>query len=173
MTSTIVTFQLGDREVEVMVRPLTTLQSVLRDQLGYTATKEGCRQGGCGSCTVLVDDEPVLSCLLPVEDIAGRRVTTVETLTPTDGLDPIQQAFLDHLGFQCGYCTPGMVMITTALLDREPEPSVDEIEAALAGNLCRCTGYTPIVRAIQAAAGARRGIPPPSPLPGPGSEAPR
>ena len=88
MTSTIVTFELGGREVEVMVRPMTTLQSVLRKQLGSTATKEGCRQGGCGSCTVLVDGQPMLSCLLPVEDVAGRRVTTLESLTPTEGLAP-------------------------------------------------------------------------------------
>ncbi len=152
MGSTIVAFELGDREVEVMVRPMTTLQSVLRDQLGHTATKEGCRQGGCGSCTVLVDGVPMLSCLLPVEDIAGRRVETLETLTPAEGLHPIQQAFIDQRAFQCGYCTPGMVTITRALLDHQPAPSDDQIEAALAGNICRCTGYQPIVAAIQAAA---------------------
>jgi aerobic carbon-monoxide dehydrogenase small subunit len=154
MASTIVAFGLGDREVEVMVRPMTTLQSVLRYQLGWTATKEGCRQGGCGSCTVLVDDEPMLSCLLPVEDVAGRRVTTVETITPADGLHPIQRAFLDNNGFQCGYCTPGMVVLTKALLDREPHPSDEQIRQALTGNICRCTGYQPIVRAIAAAAEA-------------------
>ena len=88
MASTIVAFDLGGREVEVMVRPMTTLQSVLRDQLGFTATKEGCRQGGCGSCTVLVDGEPMPSCLLPVEDVAGRRITTLESITPADGLAP-------------------------------------------------------------------------------------
>jgi aerobic carbon-monoxide dehydrogenase small subunit len=154
MASTIVTFELGGREVEVMVKPLTTLQSVLRNQLGATATKEGCRQGGCGSCTVLVDGEPMLSCLLPVEDIAGRRVTTLESITPTDGLHPIQQAFLDGYAFQCGYCTPGMVMLSKALLDHNPDPSGEEIGQALTGNICRCTGYRPIVRAIQVAAEA-------------------
>ena len=90
----------------------------------------------------------MLSCLLPVEDIAGRRVTTLESLTPTEGLHPIQQAFLDDHAFQCGYCTPGMVMISKALLDRTPHPSADDIEDALAGNLCRCTGYRPIIEAI-------------------------
>jgi carbon-monoxide dehydrogenase small subunit len=154
MASTIVTFQLGDREIEVLVRPMTTLQSVLRNQLGLTAVKEGCRQGGCGSCTVLVDGEPMVSCLLPVEDVAGRRVTTLESLTPIEGLHPIQQAFVDGNAFQCGYCTPGMVMLSKALLDHDSAPSEDEIEWALAGNLCRCTGYQPIVRAIGEAARA-------------------
>ena len=152
MASTIVTFELGGREVEVMVRPMTTLQTVLRYQLGLTATKEGCRQGGCGSCTVLVDDQPMMSCLLPVEDVAGRRVTTLESLTPAEGLHPIQQAFVDNNAFQCGYCTPGMVMIAKALLDRDPAPGTGDVEEALTGNICRCTGYRPIVRAIEAAA---------------------
>ena len=156
MASTIVTFELGGREVAVMVRPMTTLQAVLRNQLGFTATKDGCRQGGCGSCTVLVDGEPMLSCLLPVEDIAGRRVTTLESITPAEGLHPIQRAFLDANAFQCGYCTPGMVMVSTALLDREPAPSDDEIREALTGNICRCTGYRPIVTAVHDAAIAMR-----------------
>ncbi len=157
MSSTIVTFVLGDREVEVMVKPMATLQSVLRNQLGFTATKEGCRQGGCGSCTVLVDDEPMLSCLLPVEDVAGRRVTTLESLTPAEGLHPVQQAFLEGNAFQCGYCTPGMVMISKALLDRVPRPADSEIREALAGNICRCTGYRPILRAVERAADALSG----------------
>ncbi len=154
MASTIVTFQLGDREVEVMVRPMTTLQAVLRNQLGFTATKDGCRQGGCGSCTVLVDGEPMLSCLLPVEDIAGRRVTTLESITPAEGLHPVQRAFLDANALQCGYCTPGMVMVSTALLDHVPVPSDDDIRQALTGNICRCTGYRPIVSAVHDAAAA-------------------
>jgi aerobic carbon-monoxide dehydrogenase small subunit len=154
MASTIVRFELGDREVEVMVRPMATLQSVLRNQLGATATKEGCRQGGCGSCTVLVDGEPMMSCLLPVEDVAGRRVTTLESITPAEGLHPIQQAFLDAYASQCGYCTPGMVMVAKALLDHDPAPTAQDIREALAGNICRCTGYRPIVRAIEVAAGA-------------------
>jgi len=157
MPSAIVTFELGDREVEVLVAPMTTLQSVLRNQLGMTATKDGCRQGGCGSCTVLVDGEPMLSCLLPVEDVAGRRVTTVETITPAEGLHPIQESFIDAGAFQCGYCTPGMVMTAKALLDRDPQPGTDDIERALSGNVCRCTGYRPIVHAVAAAAGAMRG----------------
>ena len=155
MASTIVTFHYGDREVEVMVAPMMTLQSVLRTQLGATATKEGCRQGGCGSCTVLVDGEPVPSCLVPVEDIDGRQVTTLETSSPAEGVGPLQQAFLDDNAYQCGYCTPGMVMVATALLDHDPMPSTDDIIDAIGGNVCRCTGYQPIVRAIETAAAAR------------------
>ena len=154
MASSIVGFRVGARDVEVMVSPMTTLQSALRNQLGLTAVKEGCRQGGCGSCTVLVDGEPMMSCLLPVEDVAGRTVTTVEAITPAEGLHPIQRAFLDANGFQCGYCTPGMVMMAKALLDHNPSPSRDEIVDALAGNICRCTGYLPIIEAIEHAAAA-------------------
>ena len=156
MASSVVTFELGEREVEVLVAPLATLQAVLRTQLGQMSVKDGCRQGGCGSCTVLVDGEPVLSCLLPAEDIEGRRVTTLETLTPAEGLHPVQRAFLDANGFQCGYCTPGMETLAAAFLDHHPQPSRDEIVDALSGNVCRCTGYEPIVDAIAAAAEAGR-----------------
>ena len=154
MSAKIVGFTLGDREVEVMVQPMTTLQAVLRYHLGQTAAKEGCRQGGCGSCAVLVDGEPVLSCLLPVEDVEGRRVTTLEAISTPDALHPVQQAFIDRLAFQCGYCTPGMVMVSKALLDHNPAPTRDEILDALAGNVCRCTGYEPIVAAVEDAAQA-------------------
>jgi aerobic carbon-monoxide dehydrogenase small subunit len=152
MTSSIVSFALGDRQVEVMARPLTTLQIALREHLGQTATKDGCRQGGCGSCTVLLDGEPVLSCLLPLEEVAGRRVDVVETITPPQGLHPIQQAFLDEFATQCGYCTPGMIMLTAGLLAHDPHPTRATIVEAMGGNICRCTGYAPIVRAIEAAA---------------------
>ncbi len=152
MPSRIVSFALNGRETEVMVKPLTTLQAVLRDQLGEMATKEGCRQGGCGSCTVLVDGQPVNSCLLPVEDIAGHSVTTLDGITPLEGLHPLQQAFLDSMATQCGYCTPGMILVGQALLDCNPNPSRVEIAEALSGNVCRCTGYEPIARAIEAAA---------------------
>jgi carbon-monoxide dehydrogenase small subunit len=152
VASVIVEFELSGRPVEVMVSPLVTLQQVLRTQLGQTSVKDGCRQGGCGSCTVLLDGEPVLSCLLQVQDVAGRRVTTLEGLTPVEGLSPVQRAFLEANGFQCGYCTPGMEVVTKALLDRNPSPSRTEIAEALAGNICRCTGYEPIVGAIERAA---------------------
>jgi carbon-monoxide dehydrogenase small subunit len=156
MPSSVVTFQLGEREVEALVPPLTTLQSLLRTQLGQTSVKDGCRQGGCGSCTVLLDGQPVLSCLLPAEDVDGRTVTTLEALAPADGLHPVEQAFFAHNGYQCGYCTPGIEVLTTALLERNPSPSREEIMEALSGNVCRCTGYEPIVEAITAAAEAVR-----------------
>jgi aerobic carbon-monoxide dehydrogenase small subunit len=152
MASKIVTFTLNGREVEVIVKPLTTLQKLLRQQLGYTATKSGCRQGGCGSCTVLVDGEPMMSCLLPVDDVAGREVLTLEGLTPTDGLHPLQESFFENFAIQCGYCSPGMIMVSSALLARNPTPSREEIIDALTGNVCRCTGYEPIIQAVQNAA---------------------
>ena len=152
MTSKIVNFNLNGRDVEVMAKPLTTLQTVLREQLHYTATKAGCKQGGCGSCTVLVNGEPMASCLLPVEDVAGQQIVTLEGLTPADGLHPIQEAFIENYAIQCGYCSPGMIMVIKALLDRNPQPTREEIIEAIAGNLCRCTGYEPIIEAAQDAA---------------------
>jgi len=148
----IVSFTLNGREIDVMVKPLMTLQKLVRDQLDYTATKTGCKQGGCGSCTVLVNGQPMMSCLLPVEDVAGQKVTTLEGLTPANGLHPIQEAFFEKFAIQCGYCSPGMILITKALLDRNPNPSRQDIIEALTGNMCRCTGYEPIIEAIEAAA---------------------
>jgi carbon-monoxide dehydrogenase small subunit len=148
MASRILSFTLNGKPVEVIVKPLTTLQRVLREQLGYTATKSGCRQGGCGSCTVLVNGDPMLSCLLPAEEIEGQAVMTLEGLAENGDLHPIQAAFFEKFAIQCGYCTPGMIMISKALLDHNPMPNRDEIIDALTGNFCRCTGYEPIVRAI-------------------------
>ena len=128
MAAKFITFTLNGRERDVMVRPLTTLQKLLREELGYTATKSGCKQGGCGSCTVLLDGDPVPSCLLPVEDVAGREVTTLEGLSPDQALHPLQQAFLDKNG------------------------SEQEVSEALTGNYCRCTGYGPIIEAVQSVA---------------------
>ena len=149
MASRIVSFNLNGRDVEVIVKPVTTLQTVLREQLHYTATKSGCRQGGCGACTVLVNGEPMLSCTLPAEDIAGQKVLTLEGLTPAEGLHPIQEAFCDNYAIQCGYCSPGMILVTKALLDHNPRPTREEIVDAMAGNVCRCTGYEPIIQAAQ------------------------
>jgi carbon-monoxide dehydrogenase small subunit len=140
-------FELNGRATEVMAGPLVTLGTVLREQLRLTATKAGCRQGGCGSCTVLVDGEPVLSCLLPVANVAGHAVTTLEGLD-----DPLQQAFHERFAVQCGFCAPGMLIAARALLDRNPSPSREEIAEAIAGNVCRCTGYESIIDAIEAVA---------------------
>lgn len=152
MSVRIVNFTLNGRSIDVMVNPLTTLQTLLRDDLKYTATKAGCKQGSCGSCTVLVDGEPMMSCLLPVEDVAGREVITLEGLTQNGDLHPIQEKFFETFAVQCGYCTPGMIMVSKALLDHNPEPSRDEIIASLTGNYCRCTGYEPIIQAVEASA---------------------
>jgi carbon-monoxide dehydrogenase small subunit len=152
MASKIVSFTLNGREVEVMVKPLTTLQKLLREQLSYTATKEGCKQGGCGSCTVLVNGEPMMSCLLPVEDVEGQAVMTLEGLAMNGSLHPVQELFYENYAVQCGYCTPGMLMVSKALLDHNPVPNREEIVEALTGNFCRCTGYEPIIQAIQKAA---------------------
>jgi len=152
MAVRIVNFTLNDRNIDVMVQPLTTLQSLLRENLKYTATKTGCKQGSCGSCTVLVDGEPMMSCLLPVEDVAGKEVLTLEGLANNGDLHPIQETFFETFAIQCGYCTPGMIMVSKALLDHNPDPSRDEIVNALTGNYCRCTGYEPIIRAVEESA---------------------
>jgi len=152
MASKIVSFTLNGRETEVMVKPLTTLQTLLREQLGLTATKAGCKQGGCGSCTVLVNGQPMMSCLLPVEDVEGQEVTTLEGLAQNGELHAIQEAFYEKFAVQCGFCTPGMIVVSKALLDRNPHPSRAEIIEALTGNYCRCTGYEPIVQAVDEAA---------------------
>ena len=151
MASRIVSFTLNGRPIEVIVQPLTTLQRVLREQLGYTATKSGCRQGGCGSCTVLVNGEPMLACLLPAEEVSERQVLTLEGLSQNGDLDPLQQSFFENFAVQCGYCTPGMIMVSKALLEQNPHPDREAIVDALAGNYCRCTGYEPIIQAISAA----------------------
>jgi carbon-monoxide dehydrogenase small subunit len=149
MPSEVFEFELNGRATEVMARPLATLGSVLREQLELRAAKAGCRQGGCGSCTVLVDGEPVLSCLLPVANVAGRSVRTLEGM---EGADPLQEIFHERFAVQCGFCAPGMLIAARALLDRNPSPSREEIAAALTGNVCRCTGYDSIIDAIAAAA---------------------
>ncbi len=148
-------FRVNGDPVEVGVRDRETLLEVLRGRLGLTGTKQGCDVGDCGSCTVLLDGEPVLSCLTLAADVEGREVLTIEGLARGDGLHPLQQAFLDAGAVQCGYCTPGMILTAKALLDRNPRPSRGEIRAALSGNLCRCTGYRKIVDAVELA--ARRG----------------
>lgn len=141
-----------------MVRGDERALDLLRDDLNLTGTKEGCGKGECGACTILLDGKPVTSCLLPAPKLEGRSVTTIEGLKGKDGnLHPIQQAFLDAGAVQCGFCTPGMILSTKALLDENPSPTVPEVETALSGNICRCTGYGKIVEAVLLAAERMRG----------------
>jgi carbon-monoxide dehydrogenase small subunit len=135
----------------ISVPPQKTLLEVLREDLELTGTKEGCSEGECGVCTVLLDGIPVRSCLLFAVDVRGRQVTTVEGLAQGEKLHPIQNAFIEQGAIQCGFCTPGMILSAKALLDHTASPSEDEIRVAISGNLCRCTGYQKIVKAIQAA----------------------
>jgi carbon-monoxide dehydrogenase small subunit len=143
------TMKLNGREVQVEVEPAAMLVDVLRDELGLTGTKVGCRAGDCGTCTVIIDGEAMTSCLVPALKVNGREVITIEGLAEGDRLHPLQQAFIDHGAVQCGFCTPGMLLSTKALLDSNPHPTREEIQVAIAGNLCRCTGYEQIIEAIQ------------------------
>ena len=142
--------------LSTLVEPGRTLLRVLRDDLGRTGTKEGCDDSECGACMVLVDGRPVNSCSYLALQAAGRQITTVEGLAGTDELHPLQRAFLEGGGIQCGFCTPGMLISAAALIATDPDPSEDAIRDALAGNLCRCTGYQPIIRAVQRAAAEMR-----------------
>ena len=144
-------FSVNKRPVEIVIEPHLTLLQVLRDTLGLIGTKEGCGTGDCGACTVLVNGVPINSCLMLAVEAEGQEVTTVEGLADGE-LHPVQKAFIAQGGVQCGFCTPGMLMSSTALLARDPQPTEGEIRKALSGNLCRCTGYDKIVRAVQAAA---------------------
>jgi len=133
------------------VEPGRTLLQVLREDLGLTGTKEGCASGECGACTVLLDGEPVRSCLTLAVDARGREITTIEGIAEDGKPHKIQQAFIDLGAIQCGFCTPGMILSAKSLLEKTPEPNDDEIRKAISGNLCRCTGYIKIVKAIKAA----------------------
>lgn len=146
----------GERH-EVAIAPHHTLLEVLREDLGLTGTKHGCELGECGACAVLVDGEPVLSCLLLAVDAVGREVTTVEGMAAGPELHPLQEAFAELGAAQCGYCTPGVLLVARSLLAREPAPDRERIREALSGNLCRCTGYVKIYEAVELAAARLRG----------------
>ena len=147
-----VSFTLNGKPQELDVLPNMTLLDLLREEIGLTGTKRGCDVGECGACTVLLDGRAVNSCLVLAPQVDGREVVTVEGLAPLGTLGPLQEAFLDHGAVQCGFCTPGMLMSAKDLLDRTSQPSQMEIREAIAGNLCRCTGYQQIVEAIEDAA---------------------
>jgi carbon-monoxide dehydrogenase small subunit len=151
-----VTLAVNGRERVLALEPRTLLVHALRDALGLTGTHVGCDTSQCGACTVLLDRRAVKSCALLAVQAEGAEVTTIEGLSGPDGLHPIQRAFIDHHGLQCGFCTPGMILTAVDLLAREPNPSEEGIRQALAGNMCRCTGYQGIVDSIRAAAEATR-----------------
>jgi len=151
-----VTTTVNGDEREFLCSPGQTLLDALRDELGMTGSKEGCGSGDCGACTVVLDGEMVCSCLVLAAEAAGRRVDTIEGVAEGSMLHPVQQKFLEHAALQCGFCTPGFIVAAKALLEKNPDPTETEVRYWLAGNLCRCTGYDKIVRAVMDAAAELR-----------------
>ena len=152
---TLLSCSINGEEQTVLADTRDTLLDLLRDRVGLTGTKEGCGNGNCGTCTVLMDGAPVNACLVLALEVPGRSITTIEGLAEGDELHPLQQALVTHGGTQCGFCTPGIIVSAKALLDANPKPTEAQIRHAVAGNLCRCTGYGKIVEAIAAVAAAR------------------
>jgi carbon-monoxide dehydrogenase small subunit len=144
----IIRLRVNGQEQEIMVEPRQTLLDTLRHELGLTGTKEGCGNGSCGSCTVLINGKAANSCLVFAIEVDGQDITTIEGLSQGGELHPLQQAFIDEGAIQCGFCTPGMILTAKALLEANPHPTEAQVRQAIAGNLCRCTGYDKIVRAI-------------------------
>ena len=142
-------FKINGENIVISIKPNKTLLEMIREDLKLTGTKEACDHGECGACTVLMNGVPVNSCLVLAMEAHGKEILTIEGLKQNDRLDPIQEAFIQNTGMQCGFCTPGMIMSTKALLNRNSKPSDDEIKEAIAGNLCRCTGYTKIFESIK------------------------
>lgn len=149
-----VTTTINGESSEFLCEPRQTILEILRDQLDLTGTKEGCSNGNCGACSILVNGQVIDSCLMMGVEAEGQEITTIEGVASADGLHPLQQKFLEHAALQCGICTPGFIVAAKALLDQESDPSEERIRLYLAGNLCRCTGYDKIVRAVQDAASA-------------------
>lgn len=146
-----ITFTINGAEKMIDIEPRLLLVHAIRERLGLTGTHIGCDTSSCGACTVLLDGQPVKSCTMFGVQVDGREVTTVEGMMRADGLHPVQAAFKEHHGLQCGFCTPAMMLVGAALLEQNPNPSDEDVRWAISGNLCRCTGYTNIVKAIQAA----------------------
>ena len=151
-SKTHITAIINGEETEFLCEPHQSLLEVLRETLGLMGAKEGCNNGNCGSCNVILDGKLVNSCLVLGVEIQGRNVTTIEGIATPQGLHPLQQKFIEHAALQCGYCTPGFIVASKALFDQNPDPSEHEVRAWLAGNLCRCTGYDRIVKAVLDAA---------------------
>jgi aerobic-type carbon monoxide dehydrogenase small subunit (CoxS/CutS family) len=152
-----ISFQLNGKETKVLIDTSQTLLWVLRNHFGLTGTKFGCGMGFCGSCTVLINNEPLRSCMLSIGDIAGKNVVTIEGLAKNGKLHPVQKAFVEHDALQCGYCTPGMIMNATGLLLKNPSPSLQEIKEGMEDNLCRCGAHVRIVEAVQTASKEMKG----------------
>lgn len=150
----IVTLTINGDEHVALVKSNTTLLDLLREEFDYTGTKKGCELGDCGACTVLLDGEPVNSCIILAVEVDGRSVNTIEGLEQNGKLDIVQESFINHGAIQCGYCSPGMILSSRALLNRNSKPTEREVREAISGNLCRCTGYVKIVEAVLAAAEA-------------------
>lgn len=156
MTLKLITIKVNGREERLTVAPNRTLLNILREELELTGAKPGCEAGECGACTVLINGRPVNSCMVLAVETDGADILTIEGLGGPDGLDELQQSFIDNFALQCGYCTPGMILMGKALLAQNPEPSEAEVKEFISGNLCRCTGYENIVRAIMAVAAGGR-----------------
>jgi carbon-monoxide dehydrogenase small subunit len=157
MSAVLVSTTINGDTVEFACQPDETLLDVLRNRLGLTGAKEGCGTGDCGACSVIIDGRLVCSCLVLGAEMAGKSLETIEGMADGDKLHPLQRQFIDHAALQCGICTPGFLIAAQALLRKNPDPNEEEIRFGLAGNLCRCTGYDKIVRAVQAAAKEMRG----------------
>jgi len=153
----LIRFKLNGKETAITIDPTLTLLWVLRDQLGLTGTKFGCGIGFCGACTIILDDEAVRSCMLPVSEVSGRKVMTIEGLAVNGNPHPIQKAFMEHDALQCGYCTPGMIMTAYSLLLKNPEPTRQEVIEGMEENLCRCGAHIRIIKAVQSAAREMKG----------------
>ena len=152
MPSTVVSLKVNGRAQEFLTRPGTTLLDALRESLSLTASKKGCAQGTCGTCTVLLEGKPVFACLVPVETLAGRSIETLEGLADGDSLHPLQESFIELFATHCGFCSSGMIMAAKGLLARNSNPSRADVVRAISGNVCRCTGYEAIIDAVMAAA---------------------
>lgn len=153
----IINITVNGKPYQLEIRPDLRLLDVLRNELNLTGVKEGCSEGECGACTVLIDGEPVNSCLVLIGQLDGANITTIEGLKDGEKLHPLQEAFIKAGAVQCGYCTPGMILSAKALLDKNPDPDIEDIKKGISGNLCRCTGYKKIIEAVKTASRYQKG----------------